>query len=211
MTAKKLNNGLRVIVTGAGEGIGFACASAFAARGAELILTDHDPEALTEAAEFLGAFSRFCDVLSETSAAIFADGVEQDFGSFDVLVNAAGNGFVRTLGMMRMAKALLPLMRQGSGARLIVNVAPCFEPSPKHRLFPHGGSQTGFRQLSDALAAQTRGSSIGVVAVRPTPRPAPAGSRLECGHDELAESIVGLVRAQRPEWVPRRSRTPKRA
>ena len=200
MTSVKSNKGLRVIVTGAGEGTGFACASAFAARGAELILTDHEPEALTGASELLGAYSRFCDVLSEASAEIFADEIEQDFGSFDVLVNAAGNGFVRTLGMMRMGRALLPLMRKGSGARLIVNVAPSDDPCPRHQLFAHAGSQSGFRTLSDALAGQTRGSSIGVVTVT-----------ADSGPDPTAERIIEIVRAARPEWVSRPPSARRRA
>jgi NAD(P)-dependent dehydrogenase (short-subunit alcohol dehydrogenase family) len=200
MTSAAANTNLRVIVTGAGEGIGFASASAFAARGAELILTDHDPEALTKAAEFLGAYSRFCDVLSESSADIFADEIEQDFGTFDILVNAAGNGFVRTLGMMRMAKALLPVLRKGSGARLIINVAPSSDPCPKHQLFAHAGSQAGFRTLSDALAGQTRGSSIGVVTVT-----------ADSSFDTTAERIVGIVRSARPEWVFRPPAARRRA
>lgn len=200
MTLVKSNTNLRVIVTGAGEGTGFACARAFAARGTELILTDHEPEALTRAADLLGAYSRFCDVLSETSAQIFADEIEQDFMTFDVLVNATGNGFVRTLGMMRMAKALLPLLRKGSGARLIVNVAPSSDPCPRHQLFAHAGSQAGFRTLSDALAGQTRGSSIGVVTVA-----------AEASHDVTAERIVGMVRSARPEWRSRPPSTRRRA
>lgn len=189
-----------MIVTGAGEGIGFACATAFAARGAELILTDHDPEALTSASDFLGAYSRFCDVLSETSAEIFAEEIEQAFGSFDILVNAAGNAFVRTLGMLRMSKALLPVLRRGNGARLIVNVAPSSEPSPGQQLFAHAGSQAGFQTLSDALAAQTRGSSIGVIAIV-----------AEACRDATAEKIVAIVRAARPEWISRPSPARRRA
>lgn len=200
MTSAKSGKNLRVVVAGAGEGIGFVCASAFAARGAEVILTDHDPEALTRAADFLGAYSRFCDVLSETSADIFADEVERDFGCFDVLVNAAGNGFVRTLGMVRMSEALLPVLRRGSGARLIVNVAPSGDLRPKHQLFAHAGSQSGFHALSDALAGQTRGSSIGVVTIA-----------AESGLDATAERIVGVVRAARPEWVIRPPAARRRA
>jgi NAD(P)-dependent dehydrogenase (short-subunit alcohol dehydrogenase family) len=201
----KLNRqqGLRVIISGAGAGIGFACASAFAARGAELTLTDHDPPALTIAAELLGARSRFCDVVSDSSVAIVAAELEEQLDSFDVLINAAGNGYVRALGMMRMTKALLPLMRKGSGARLIVNVAPCRSLRGGDQLFPHAGSPAGFRELHEAIAIQTRGSSIDVVAVRAKPRPTAAGSAPECGYDELAEEIVAMVRAQRPQWVQR--------
>lgn len=203
MIESQRQQGLRVIISGAGAGIGFACATAFAALGAELILTDHDPTALTLAGELLGAHSRFCDVVSDTSVAIVAAELEQQFDSFDVLINAAGNGYVRALGMVRVTKALLPLMRRGNGARLIVNVAPCRSRRGGDKLFPHAGSPSGFGELHEAIAMLTRGSSIETVAVRATPKPTAAGRAPACGTEELAEEIVAMVRAQRPEWVPR--------
>lgn len=209
MTAARASHQLRVLISGAGSGIGFACARAFAAMGAELILTDHDAEALTRSAELLAGYSRFCDVVSDASVAIFAADIEQSFDSFDVLINAAGNGYVRSLGMVRMAKALLPLLRKGKGARMIVNVAPCCEQRDGHKLFPHASSRTGFRTLHDAIAAQTRGSSISVVAVRVKPRPTPASREIDCGYDELAEGIVQVVRRHRPEWIPQPRPSPQ--
>ena len=168
MIARPRQEHLRVLISGAGAGIGFACASAFAACGAELILCDHDAEALTKVSELLGAYSRYCDVVSDSSVHIFAAQMSQDFESFDVLINAAGNGFVRALGMVRMAKELLPLIRKGSGARLIINIAPCCEPKTRHPLFPHASSQAGFHQLSDGLAAQV--PVVGGIQDRAQPR-----------------------------------------
>ena len=195
---------LRVVVTGAGEGVGHACAAAFARRGAELVLTDSDGVALTRAGDRLSAHARFCDVASEASVAIFAADLGQAFDSIDVLINAAGNGYVRSLGMMRMSNALLPLLRRGRGNRLIVNIAPSNGVGGRHGMFPHAGSQHGFQQLSDALALKTKGSGIAVMVVPPTLRPLPVAGEAELGWDanSIAARVVDLVRGQRPEWVP---------
>lgn len=195
---------LRVVVTGAGEGVGHACAAAFARRGAELILTDSDGIALTRAGDLLGAHARFCDVASEASVAIFAADIANDFDSIDVLINAAGNGYVRSLGMMRMSNALLPLLRRGRGNRLIVNIAPSHGLGGRHEIFPHAGSQHGFQQLSDALELKTKGLGIAVVVVPPVLRPLPLPGEADLGWDagSIAERVVDLVRGQRPEWAP---------
>ena len=195
---------LRVVITGAGEGVGHACAAAFARRGAGLILTDSDGIALTRAGDLLCAHARFCDVASEASVAIFAADIANDFDSVDVLINAAGNGYVRSLGMMRMSTALLPLLRRGHGNRLIVNVAPSHGLGGRHGMFPHAGSQHGFEQLSDALALKTKGSGIAVMVVPPALRPLALPGEPELGWDanSIAGRVVDLVRGQRPEWMP---------
>lgn len=200
---------LRVLVSGAGGGPGLACAESFAARGAELILCDHDGIALTRAAERLGAFSRFCDAVSETSVEAFAADVAEKFPSIDVIVNAAGEAYVRALAMVRVSRALMPLLRRGQGRRLIVNLAPAGDPAQHDQMFPYASSQGAFERLSEALAEQTRGSSIEVMAIRPRPMPAriEGGSRISplhatdrVDHASTAEQIVELVVAARPGW-----------
>src|SRR4051794_19361306 len=96
------NNGTpRVLILGAASGAGLACAEAFADRGAELILCDWDGIALTRAAKQLSAFSRFCDAGAERGVEIFIEEIGARFGNIDVLVNAAGRGYVRALTMIR--------------------------------------------------------------------------------------------------------------
>lgn len=200
---------LRVLVSGAGSGPGLACAEAFAARGAELILCDHDGIELTRAAERLGAFSRFCDAVSETSVDVFATEVSENFPAIDVIVNAAGETYVRALAVVRISRALMPLLRRGQGRRLIVNLAPASDCAEHDRMFPYAGSQGAFERLSEALAEQTRGSSIEVVAIRPTlvpPRDSGEGPIRPLdepgGVDQrsTAEQVVELVAAARPGW-----------
>ena len=45
--------GHRALITGAGQGIGRACAEVFASRGADLVLLDKNPETLDEATKEL--------------------------------------------------------------------------------------------------------------------------------------------------------------
>jgi NAD(P)-dependent dehydrogenase (short-subunit alcohol dehydrogenase family) len=220
MTSAAANRGLRVLVTGAADGVGLACAYVFAERGAEVILCDSNGTGLTRATDAVGGFSRFCDVVSEASVSVFADEIAAKFGSIDVLINAAGKAYVRTLGMMLMSRALLPVLRQGSGRRLIVNLAPGGGFVPAGGIFPYAGSREGFEGLSGALAEQTRGSQISVVAVTPRlrrgagDRPTAASPfyRLERVDDEAtAAEVLDLVVLECPEWRQRPLRRDRRA
>ena len=216
MSGAAANRNLRVLISGAAGGVGLACAYVFASRGAQLILCDSDGTGLTRASDASGGFSRFCDVISESSVAVFAAEIDAKFDSFDVLINAAGKGYVRTLGMMQMSRALLPVLRRGSGRRLIVNVAPAGGMS-RSTMFPYASSREGFEGLSDALADQTRGSLIDVVSISPDVRRTPASSdspfyRIErVDGDATATQILDLVAAARPEWRQRDIRRIRRA
>jgi NAD(P)-dependent dehydrogenase (short-subunit alcohol dehydrogenase family) len=216
MSPRAANRNLRVLISGAGSGVGLACAYVFASRGAELILCDSDGTALTRASDATGGFSRFCDVVSESSVAVFAAEIAAKFDTFDVLINAAGKSYVRTLGMMQMSRTMLPLMRRASGRRLIINVAPAGG-LKLSGMFPYASSREGFQGLSDALADQTRGSMIDVVTVTPDLRFDAGGQespfyRIErVDEDSTAGRIVELVASARPEWRQREVRRSRRA
>src|SRR3954454_24659956 len=161
------NQAPRVLISGAASGAGLACAEAFAERGAELILCDWDGIALTSAAKQLGAFSRFCDAGAERGVEIFIEEISAQFGNIDVLVNAAGRGYVRALTMMRMSRAVMPLLRRGRGYRLIANIAPAGGFASCETIFPYAGSFASFARLSETLVEQCRGTEIDVACITP--------------------------------------------
>jgi NADP-dependent 3-hydroxy acid dehydrogenase YdfG len=201
----------RVLISGAASGAGLACAQAFAEQGAELILADWDGIALSRTATQLGAFSCFCDAGAERSVDIFLEEISSRFGSIDVLINAAGRGYVRALTMMRMSRAALPLMRRGAGYRLIANVAPAGGFSAGETIFPYAGSFASFARLSESLIDQCRGTEIEVACITPRIVRARAASSRWSDHlyrldrvdeQEAAERIVEMFAAERPRWMP---------
>jgi len=187
----------RVLIAGGASGTGLACAEALAGRGVELILCDLDAQALCRAAGRLQLFARFCDAVADHSVAIFAAEVAERYDGIEVLINAAGNGYVRTLAMMCLTRAVLPLLRRSRGRRLIVNVAPSRRIAADDGLFPYAGSRAAFEQLSKAIADRTRGTSIRVVNVAPSgPVMVGTGFRpraVRGGASRTAAQIVGLI------------------
>lgn len=154
----------RVLICGGAGGIGLACAEAFAAHGAELILTDCDGVALTRAADRLGAVARFCDAIGSASIEIFVEDLSNLFPSIDVLINAAGRGYVRSLAMAKMTRAVLPLLWRANGERWIVNIE-CTKAAEPDTLFPYASSPPAFRTLSRMFEDQLRGSGIKVLTI----------------------------------------------
>lgn len=85
----------RVLVTGAGKGIGLACARAFLLAGARVVGVARDPHTLAAARDALageGLAMRVeaVDLVDAQAAGALVDRVEKELGAIDVLVCAAG-------------------------------------------------------------------------------------------------------------------------
>jgi len=87
-----MNKNPLTLVTGAAQGIGFACAQALAADGARLILSDINTDGVNSAAEKLGggAVAYTCDMASTAQITQLFDTIESDHGPVEILVNNAG-------------------------------------------------------------------------------------------------------------------------
>ena len=168
------------LVTGATSGIGEATARAFAAAGYAVIGTGRKTADRTPPA---GVTYLDLDVSSEESANDAVRSVIDEFGRIDVLVNNAGIGAagaveensvdqargildVNVLGVIRMAKAVLPHMRaQGEGR--IVNVSSVLGLVPQPYMAVYSASKHALEGYSESLDHEVRELGIRVLLVEP--------------------------------------------
>jgi NAD(P)-dependent dehydrogenase (short-subunit alcohol dehydrogenase family) len=83
------------VVTGAGQGIGLACAEALAEAGAKVVIADRDPQSADTGraslkAKGFDAEIAIMDVTDPTRISEVADQLASRFGRVDILVNNAG-------------------------------------------------------------------------------------------------------------------------
>src|SRR5690349_24163641 len=86
------------VVTGAAQGIGRACALAFARFGAHVAISDRDADGLATTAAEIEALGRTAvvgvlDVRDTDQVQVHVDEAADRLGPIDVLVNNAGGGF----------------------------------------------------------------------------------------------------------------------
>ena len=84
-----------VLVTGGSRGIGKELASAFASRGAQVIIAGRNKETLNKAANEINTSSNsvsseICDVSSSDDVEVLVDSVKSQYGKIDTLVSVAG-------------------------------------------------------------------------------------------------------------------------
>lgn len=174
-----------VVITGAGSGIGRALAYDLDARGARLVLSDVDHDAVRRTAEGCrDAVAHHLDVADRDAVRAHADQVAAAFGRVDVVVNNAGVALAADVaeladedldwllsinldGVITGSRAFLPHVVASRGH--IVNVSSVFGFMGIPSQSAYNASKFGVRGFTEALAIEMdiARTGVGVHCVHP--------------------------------------------
>lgn len=181
--------GQRVLITGAGSGLGRALAEQFASAGWKVACSDVRLDAAQKTATDLAArgataLALELDVRSEEDFVRVVGEVEKAWGGIDVLINNAGVATAGTvvdspleqwrfvldinlLGCVRGARAVIPLMKAQRAGR-IVNIASFAGIANPPALASYNVSKAAVLSLSETLRSELHGDGIGVHVAAPS-------------------------------------------
>jgi NAD(P)-dependent dehydrogenase (short-subunit alcohol dehydrogenase family) len=183
-------SGRVAVVTGGTRGLGLAIGKGFADAGAQIVIVSRKADACEEVAAALraqGAKAAACachvghwDRLDQ-----LVDGIYQDFGRIDVLVNNAGISpvygklsevseelfdkviAVNLKGPFRLAALIGERMVEGDGGS-IINVSSTGAVRPTSDIIPYAAAKAGVNAMTVGLA-HAFGPSVRVNAIMPGP------------------------------------------
>lgn len=190
--------GKRILITGAGGGIGQQLALALAKQGGVLLLADREFDLVEKLrSEIVASGGKASavttDLLQEGAAEQLAESALREPGGVDILINLAGiMSFtlfqnetaqsiermwrVNVIAPMQLTRALLPHMLARNTGR-IVNVGSIFGSIAFPFFASYSANKFAMRGFSQALRRELDGSGVGVtyVAPRATRTPINAG------------------------------------
>ncbi len=181
--ARRTLAGLRVLVTGASQGIGRSLAVAAAKQGCRVLASARSAELLDELAKEVPIETIVADVTNPADRQAMVEAAQRLFGGLDVLINNAGIGATghfmdiqpETLrqifetnyfGPAEMIRAFLPMLKQGT-TPCIVTISSVLG----RRAWPARGlysaSKFAVQGLSDAIRAELTKDGVDVLVVNP--------------------------------------------
>ena len=218
------------IVTGAGTGIGRACAELFAREGAAVVLAGRRREPLEEVARAIEksggrALAQSCDVTREADTQALVERAVSGFGGLHVLVNNAAYWMAGTIeqtsvedwdlmmetnlkGVFLLVRHALPALRQAGGGG-IINIGSVLGLVGMKRRVAYATSKGGLVLLTKALALDHAADRIRVNCICPSLVDTPMGQESLAGAGDAAAerarrlAQIPLGRAGSPEDVAR--------
>jgi NAD(P)-dependent dehydrogenase (short-subunit alcohol dehydrogenase family) len=182
----KLSDHPRVVVTGAGSGLGAAFCDLLAGRGARVLAADLDLAAAQATAARCGKDTHAvaCDVTKLDQVERLATDADRLLGGVDLVVNNAGVAVVGTVGEVSMADwrwvmdvnvwgvihgchVFAPRLRAQKRGHILNVGSAAGLLSPPH-MAPYNVSKAAVVALSETLYADLAGDGVGVTVLCPT-------------------------------------------
>jgi len=168
-----------IVITGAGTGIGRACAMRLAAEGARVVLIGRRREPLEGVAAEIGAVAGTADTLVLTGDAAdaavwagFVDAITRRFGGIDALIASAGG---HGLG------SVTDIAQEDWAAALRSNLDSAFQSA--RACLPSLMERRGSVVLLGSIAALAAGSDV-------------------CGYTTAKHALIGLTRSMARDYGP---------
>jgi short-subunit dehydrogenase len=178
----------RVLITGAGGGLGRALALVFAQHDWKVALCDVDINGLDITASQLGGHGvdvlvQHCDVTSDQDMEQLRQRCCGDWGGVDVIINNAGVASmgaihkeplnrwqrlidINLMGVVRGCKTFVPLLREQGGGH-IVNIASIAGIANTPYMAAYNATKAAVISLSETLQPELKSSNIGITVVCP--------------------------------------------
>jgi NAD(P)-dependent dehydrogenase (short-subunit alcohol dehydrogenase family) len=179
----------RVVITGAGSGLGRAIALEFAKLNWKICVSDIDTQRAGETAELVSQSGGHpiilkCDVTRHEELEDMADALTKQWGGVDIVINNAGvaaAGFMEKItidtwqwildlnlkSVIYGCRTFIPLLeKQGRG--YVVNVASCAGIASLPEMSCYNVTKAGVISLSETLRCELFPKNIGVTVVAPT-------------------------------------------
>ena len=171
-----------VVITGASEGIGAACAEAFRKRGARLMLSARSADKLAKVAGPGDIFYAGDITLAGTRQAVVDRTIEQ-FGAIDILVNSAGVGLyapawsapmsevrrmfdLNVFALLEMVQLVAPVMRRQKRGT-IVNIGSIAGKVTLPWFTLYSASKYAVGSLTDGLRMELKRDGVHAMTVCP--------------------------------------------